>query len=89
MPLARDQHRALQEITTRARRIYRNALKMQTDHLLLGADTLAEMYVDSKIVQTYTDLLWRHSGDEAREQHDAQRTEQSGPTAPEIQAEHD
>jgi len=89
MPLPRDTHRALEEITSRARRIYRNALKMQTTHRLLADDALAEMYVDSRVVATYADLVWRQSGDAAREEYYAQRTEQPEPETPELQAEHD
>ena len=65
MPLERDQHRALNEIVIRTRRMYRAALKMQTDHVMPD-DKLADLYIDGQIVSTYTEMLWRQSGERAR-----------------------
>ena len=67
MPLPRDQHRTLEEIVSRARRTYRQALKMQTEQAI-DDDALATMYVDTALAAAYTEVLWRQSGDRAREE---------------------
>ena len=66
MPLPRDQHRALGEIVSRARRTYRQALKMQTEQAI-DDDALATMYVDTQLTAAYAEVLWKRSGDAARE----------------------
>ena len=58
MPLPRDQYAALAEIVFRARRMYRQALKMQTDGII-PADKMADLYVDVQVCATYVEHLWR------------------------------
>lgn len=90
MPLPHDQQRALEEITARARRIYRHALKMQTEQRALQLEQVAELYVDSKVVQSYTDMLWRQTSDTIRGRDAyAERSDPADDIDPEIQAEHD
>ena len=62
MPLDRDQVRALEEIVSRSRRTYREALRMLT-HQQLNDDKLAEMVVDTKLASSYTEILWRQTGE--------------------------
>lgn len=65
MPLPEDQRRALAEVVIRSRRMYRVALRMQTDDAMAD-DRLADLYIDSQLVATYCELLWRQSGERYR-----------------------
>jgi len=62
-----DQQRILAEIVTRSRRMYRAALKMQTDQTL-ATDALADLYVNSRLTASYADVLWTQSGETYREE---------------------
>jgi hypothetical protein len=66
MPLPEDQRHAIDELVIRARHLYRTALKIQTEGEMPD-EKMADMYVDGQVIATFTSMLWRQSGERARE----------------------
>jgi hypothetical protein len=68
MPLNPNQRDMLEEIVPISRRLYRAALKLQTDNEISDS-LLINLFVDSRALAVFVETLWRQSGEQAREQH--------------------